>query len=103
MIHNTSDNRISDMNMAANVYACIYGISSEEALTRLSSEYHNTSMAAMLEDIAMKERDYYLNMHKYKITSPNPEGDTRYRTYLNSQDGKKQLVARKNLRTLKML
>ena len=100
MIFSKDFNALNTLPQAAEVYAVITGLSYEEALTKITMEYHNISMAAMLEDIAMKEREYYLNMHKYKITPPNPDGDTRYRTYFNTPDGKRQLVARKDLKDL---
>ena len=56
------------------------------------------SVMAMLETIAMKEREFYLSMHKYSIMPPKKDG--RYKTFLPTQDGGRFLVARKNLRDL---
>ena len=88
------------MDMAVEVYSRIYHISSKEALTRLSSEYHNIPVADVLEAIAMKEREYYLNQHKYAITPPKPGVDDRYRTHLIDPDGKRICVRRKKLEDL---
>lgn len=98
--NNTSGNKISDMKAAAQVYSCIYNVTEDEALTMLSAEYHNIPMAAALEEISMKERDYYLNKHKYAITPPKPGVDDRYRTHLDGADGKRHCVRRKKLEDL---
>ena len=53
-------NDVNDLKAAQETMMRISGLTSEEALTKLSAEYHNTSVMAMLKTIAMKERDFYL-------------------------------------------
>jgi len=98
MKFNTSEICVSDFRTAQQVLMKVSGLTSEGALTKLSTEYNNMSVMAMLETIAMKERDFYLSMHKYSIMPPKKDG--RYKTFLPTQDGGRFLVARKNLRDL---
>ena len=69
----------------------VSGLTSEGALTKLSTAYDNMSVAEMLNDIAMKERDYYLSLHKEAIFLAS---DGRYKTHLMI-DGKRKIVPRK--------
>ena len=98
MKFNTSEIIVNDFQTAQKVLMKVSGLTSEGALTKLSTEYNNMSVMAMLETIAMKERDFYLSMHKYSIMPPKKDG--RYKTFLPTQDGGRFLVARKNLRDL---
>jgi len=89
---------VKDLRAAQKTMMRISRLTSEEALTKLSAEYNNMSVMAMLETIAMKERDYYLSMHKYSIMPPKKDG--RYKTFLPTEGGGRFLVARKKLKDL---